>query len=321
MEQHNLVCFNHSMDNEEPLIDPYYQKGVLVIPKTNDKVNTLTINNGKLLELISAFDVLQRMGKTEYSEEIVKIVNQVIEILSSTENINFSAFAQFFMVYNLSFSLFKTFELPKKRKFIFEMLERYCRERHQMYLSHGYSNSILQVMSDNYSHKRNSKTGIVKVADILEYHGIRKCEPWMSSRMNFYILPDKGDKELFERFLINHHVKMKSRENEQDKLPDVVFKCGDNYFIMELKTMKEGGGGQNKQIVEVANFIRYQEENSHIHYVTFLDGAYTNLIFHDMSPKLQKQRNDILQSLLKNEQNYFVNTEGFKKLCEDFSKR
>ncbi|MCQ2101060.1 hypothetical protein [Fibrobacter sp. UWH1] len=319
-EQHNLACFNWSIDHEEPLIDHYYQKGLLVIPKTNATSNTLTVNNGKLIELISAFNVLHEMGKTESSPDIQCIVNSVIEILTSTENINFSAFVQFFMVYNLSYSLFRTFDLTKKRKLIYEMLEKYCKERHEIYLSHGYSNTVLQVMSDNYSHKRNSKTGIVKVEDILKPYGIQRAEHWMDFGNDFYFLPDKGDKSLFEAFLLNNRVKMASRAIEQDKLPDIVFKHKDDFYVMELKTMKEGGGGQNKQIVEVANFIRYQEENKHIHYVTFLDGAYTNLIFHDMSPKLQKQRQDIKQSLLNNAQNYFVNTAGFKKLCADIFK-
>lgn len=318
--QHNLVCFNWSIDHEEPLIDHFYQKGLLVIPKTNASSNALTINNGKLIELISAFNVLHEMGKDEFSEDMQKIVNAVINILNSTENINFSAFVQFFMVYNLSYSLFKTFDSTKKKKLIYEMLERYCKERHQMYLSHGYSNTVLQVMSDNYSHKRNSKTGILKIESILEPYGIKKCERWMTSKNDFYFLPDKGAKGLFEYFLRDLNVEMKSRETEQGKLPDMVFKHGEDYYVMELKTMKESGGGQDKQIVEVANFIRYQEKNEHIHYVTFLDGAYTNLIFHDMQPKLQKQRQDIKQSLMNNPQNYFVNTAGFKKFCEDIFK-
>lgn len=313
----NLHYFEISRDHKEPLIDPYYQKGILVIPKTNNESNDLTINNGKLLELISAFHILDKMGKPKDSEEIQSIVNQVVYIMSNVESINYTAFAQFFMVYNLSYSLFFSFNLEKKRVFIYEMLKKYCKERHPIYLSHGYSNSILQVISDNYSHKRNSKSGILKVSEILRQYHVEPYSQCITSNMDFYFLPDKGGKNLFENFLIEQQVEMKSRETEQDKLPDIVFKHDDDYFIMELKSMKEGGGGQNKQIVEVANFIRYSEINQNIHYITFLDGAYTNLIFHDNSPKLKKQRNDILASLKRNPTNYFVNTAGFKAFCSD----
>ena len=171
-EQNNLACFNWSIDHEEPLIDLFYQKGLLVIPQTNETENTLTKNNSSLIELISAFDVLCKMGKKESSEEIQGVIDSVIKILTTTEYINFSAFVQFFMVYNLSYSLFEKFDISKKKKLVYEMLARFCEERHQMYLSHGYSNTVLQVMSDNYSHKRNSKTGIVKVVSILEPYGL-----------------------------------------------------------------------------------------------------------------------------------------------------
>lgn len=313
----NLHYFEISRNHEEPLIDPYYQKGVLVIPKTNNESNYLTINNGKLLELISAFHVLDKMGKQKDAEEIQNIVNQVVYIMSNVESINYTAFAQFFMVYNLSYSLFCSFNLEKKRAFIYEMLKKFCKERHSIYLSHGYSNSILQVMSDNYSHKRNSKSGILKVSEILRQYHVEPFSQCTKPNMDFYFLPDKGKKNLFENFLIEQQVEMKSRETEQDKLPDIVFKHENDYFIMELKSMKEGGGGQNKQIVEIANFIRYSEMNPHIHYITFLDGAYTNLIFHDNSPKLKKQREDILSSLKRNPANYFVNTAGFQSFCSD----
>ncbi len=315
----NIEIFNISQDNPEPLFDPFYQKGELVIPKTVDEKNTLTEKNALLIELISAFDVLLKMGKNDSSPEIQNIVSQVTDIMSNTEKINYTAFSQFFMVYNSSYSVFQ--KISDKSKFIYEMLKKYCQERHRIYISHGYSNSILQVMSDNYSHKRNSKTSITKVQNILHSLGVHQCERHMSNEDNFYILPDKGDKWLFENFIQNNHIEMTSRYYDQGKLPDFLFKLKKDYFIMEMKTMKEGGGGQNKQIVEIANFIRYAEKDSHIHYVTFLDGMYANLIFIDESPKIKTQRNDIISCLLNNVQNYFVNTAGFKALCRDYCEK
>lgn len=110
---------------------------------------------------------------------------------------------------------------------------------------------------------------------------------------------------------------MESRQLEQDKYPDLVFKHNNHYFICELKTMKGSGGGQNKQIVEVACFIKYSELNPYFHYLVFLDGDYSNILYSSSKPKIEKQRKDILKALENNPNNYFVNTNGFKKLLED----
>ena len=82
-------------------------------------------------------------------------------------------------------------------------------------LSHGYSNTVLQVMSDNYSHKRNGKTSIEKVLSILVPYGLRKISSIAATEdNNFYFLPDKGDAALFEFFLKKYHLKMISRDIE-----------------------------------------------------------------------------------------------------------
>ena len=46
----NIDFFNYSKNNPEPLFDPFYQKGELVIPKTVDEKNTLTEKNALLIE-------------------------------------------------------------------------------------------------------------------------------------------------------------------------------------------------------------------------------------------------------------------------------
>ena len=109
---------------------------------------------------------------------------------------------------------------------------------------------------------------------------------------------------------------MESAADEQDKLPDMVFKYADEFYIVEIKNMKGGGGGQNKQIVEVINFIRYAEQNRHVHYVTFLDGEYSNLLHKSQQRKIRLQREDIVGCLTRNPGNYFVNTAGFMALLD-----
>ena len=58
----------------------------------------------------------------------------------------------------------------------------------------------------------------------------------MDYKNDFYFLPDKGAKTLFEYFLNHNRIRMVSRDTEQGKLPDIVFKHKDDYYIMELAT-------------------------------------------------------------------------------------
>ena len=314
----NYDYFNYSKHNPEEMFDDFYKKGVLVIPEDATTENLLTRNNAKLIECITAFNYMISNGLTLDNELLVNVVNDVVKILSTTPNINYSAFSQFFMVYNSTYGYFASLGDNDKFIFIYEMLLKFCKERHDLYLSHGYSNSIMQVMSDNYSHKRNSKTTIEKILSILspfDLKHIRSID--LTDEQNYYFLPDKGDSVLFEEFVKKYNLKMQSREIEQNKLPDIVFNCSGQFYICELKTMKGSGGGQNKQIVEVAYFIKFSENDERFHYVAFLDGDYANALFSSNMPKIVNQRNDIVEALNNNKNNYFVNTAGFKKLVAD----
>lgn len=315
----NYDYFEYAKQHLEDMFDEYYAKNVVVIPDTSDKENDLTINNTKLIENISAFDVLRKQGKDIMDDSILKIINDIKDILVKTSAINFSAFTQYFMVHNVNFGIFKDLSSEEKVGFLYNMLNSYCEDRHGMYLSHGYSNVILQVMCDNYSHKRRSKDGINKMEAILSPLRLDKIAypEGLLSEDNYYFLPDKGGADLFEEFLKKINIEMKSREIEHNKLPDYVFKYNDNYYICELKTMKQGGGGQDKQIVEIANFIRYQEKNENIHYITFLDSLYFNKIVLDTTPKMLAQKKDIEETLKKNRQNYFMNTKSMVLFVEN----
>lgn len=317
----NIEFYHYSQEHPEEIFDPFYENKLIIIPPTKTEKNILTENNEKLIKLITAFSVLDEYKKDENDETVVSILDDIIRILDNTKWINYSAFTQYFMVVNSNFSQYKNeFKtIDQKREFIYEMLKRYCKERHEMYLSHGYSDAILQVMCDNYSHKRNSKKGINKVLDILQPYTLKKLTSAVEieSEDDYYFLPDKGGKKIFESMLLQLKIKMESRSIEQNKLPDIVFKHNNNYYICELKTMKEGGGGQNKQIVEIAYFIKFSELDERIHYITFLDSGYSNTIFKDSSPKIKEQRKDIIKALNNNPSNYFLNTKGLKAFAKE----
>src|SRR3989338_11330354 len=100
-------------------------------------------------------------------------------------------------------------------------------------------------------------------------------------------------------------------------------KLRNNIFIVEHKHMKEGGGGQDKQVNEVISFVSFSESNNKIHYISFLDGIYFNLFTNTKylnKGKILNQLNNIKQKLKRNKQNYFVNTAGFKKLLKSLNR-
>lgn len=314
----NIELFKFSGEHREPIIDPYYNRDKVVIPQTAEETNNLVEKNARLIELISVFCYFQEQGRDEHDPQMVELVNEVVEILVSTDGINFCPFSQFFMVYHSSHNSFMGYTAQERFEFTYEMLTLYVKERHRMYMSHGYSNSILQVVCDNYSHKRNSKTTIVKICDMLENLGfVHRTSITMLDDQRFYFLPDKGDKKLFLDFKRAFGVVMQAAKTEQNKLPDMVFSINGEYYIVEMKSMKGSGGGQDKQLTEVINFIRYSESNVKVHYVTYLDGEYSNLLHGGTSqPKIRCQYDDTVSCLENNPGNFFLNTAGFVKLLE-----
>lgn len=314
----NVELFLFSGKHPEPMFDPYYNKKTsLIIPRTSAESNALVAGNERMIELISAFDVLRGLSVKPSDPHMAEIVREIVDILDNTNGINLSAFAQFFMVYSSSHDTYKKYRYEDRLTFVREMLTRFCTERHSVYVSHGYSNMTLQVVADNYSHKRNSKTSIVKVEECLSAAGFLKVENIVSARGHAYLLPDKGGKKGFRNFKDHFAIDFLFARTEQDKLPDMVIKINDDYYVAELKNMKGSGGGQDKQITEVVNFIRYAETNTAIHYLTFLDGDYFNILTTSNQPKIRRQYEDILECLHRHPGNYFLNTAGFVQFLEE----
>ena len=321
----NIELFRYSGQNAEQILDPYYLDAKEpVIPKTSKGTNTLVRKNERLMQLVSTFTFYQKQGKGINHPDVTSLIDEVINILTKTAEINLSPFPQFFMVYDSSYAAFKGYAPDEKRKFLYEMLRCYGERRHRLYLCHGYTNSMLQVVHDSYSHKRKSKASIKKICEILNSVGFKHASTVEENPL-FYFLPDDSDKDVFLDFVREHCMAMKFTKGKPDKLPDMVFHKDGEYYVVEMKHIKGSGGGQNKQLNEVIDFIGFTEKDKHVHYVSFLDGEYSNLL-HDSSlrsktkrkkqNKITKQYNSILRCLRKNEGNYFLNTAGFKKFVQ-----
>ena len=313
----NLELFKYSCANPEPMYDPYYTGNMIVIPTTNLETNALTLANVELIKLISAYDLLRSKIGKEANACRDEIIGDVMKLLDNTKHINFTPFVQFFMTKNANYALYKKYNKEQKVDFVRKMLKLFCEERHSMYLSHGYANTTLQVVCDNYSHKRNCKTTIKKIEDMLSPYGYTKTSSAkFKSTERHYILPDKSSKGLFAEFVRRFNLKFEAAKKEQGKLPDMVFNVGVDLYVMEMKSMKLSGGGQNHQASEIVNFIKYSEADPHVHYLTFLDSDYANDFFAQVSPKHAAQYKDAYENLKAQRGNYFLNTAGFEKFLE-----
>jgi hypothetical protein len=131
----------------------------------------------------------------------------------------------------------------------------------------------------------------------------------------YYIFPDNGDKKLFKKILNEENIRFDFASSKQGKNPDALIRINDKIIIVEHKNIKSTGGGQDKQIVEIIDFIKRGERG--IYYVSYLDGVLFNE-FETPSPtnKLSIIVSDISDNLNNNPYNYFVNTYGFEKLVD-----
>lgn len=321
----NLQLFNFSLKNKEPLIDDFYVKSEdIIISRDNKKPNRLVISNIELLENISAYKV----SKKTNNKNILNKIIENIRVCLNTANINYSEFSSFWSVTDVSYSTYKKLSQNEQKDFLSIVVEKYIESRHDMYLNYGYTPTTLQVGKDAKAHKQSGPLGIKKVGQLLEKKGFKPLVNFnmkdFLSKDFVYINTDKTGKKLFKEIIKKYNLKFKWGKDSDGKMPDVLFKIKKDIFIIEHKHMKEGGGGQNKQVNEVINFISYSENNPSlkIHYVTFIDGLYFNLFRSNSfrkESKIPTQVSNIKNALKNNPNNFFVNTSGFKKLIKDLN--
>lgn len=321
----NQDYFKYLSSNPEGIVDPLYYKAVdrKVITDKKGETNPLIEANEKVIRYISSYQTLVfDLKKSTGDGDVNNLVELIIEALS-VSGMNYSPFCQYFNVHNMNYSIFQNLENDKKIEFLNYILKHYIQNRHSIYLSHGYSNIVLQCFSDNYSHKRKGKYGTNKIYDVMKINGIYhisnvSANSDIYSEM-FFILPDTNgnDKNIFHEILRRFNIKFQYLEDKH-KYPDALVKIGDHILIVEQKNMKEDGGGQDKQTVEIIDFIKHSENNPKVHYVTFVDGIYANKLIPSATSKTLSQYTDVVTALAKNKANYFTNSFGFSELIQNF---
>jgi len=311
-------CFKHG---EDYIDDNYSKEDQPIIVDSDQDANSLMRANKKIQDYITAYEIALDNRNKEMQEDCI---NSIFENLE-TKGINFSEFTSYWAVKDVSFSVYKNTLKSKNSKleFLRNILPDYINNRHNLYKSHGYSYSTLQTLSDSKSHKQNGNSGSIKVSKIFESFGFKpfdlsaNADEFVKSNKVF-LEPDKKGKTMFKEIIKNYDLNFDWSKNHENKQTDFLFKINDQIFIMEHKHMKESGGGQDKQMTEIIDFISYSEPK--VSYVSFLDGIYFNLLADETIKKGKtfEQREKIKTNLEKNKQNYFINTIGFKKLLEAF---
>mgnify|MGYP000355140994 CR=1 FL=1 len=314
----NIELFNECKNNKE-YVDKYYEKSVKpIITDSPDNRNKLMEANIALLENISTFKVALESKNEEMQKTALQNIVEALEV----QGINCSEFASYWAVKDMSYSAFNSKQSVQnfKIEFIKDILPKYIKDRHSLYQKHGYTFSSLQVVKDSKAHKGTGAQASRKIQDIVESYGFSKFTSGdiqlFDTSDKVFIFPDKGDGNLFNRIIEEYGIQFQWSKNRQNKQTDCLFKVADKLFIMEHKHMKESGGGQDKQMKELIDFIAYDDEN--VNYISFLDGVYFNLLVEEsiVSGKVYEQRMSILENLRSHKSNYFVNTHGFKALLE-----
>ena len=318
----NLELFDFSIRNPEPIIDRFYtKKGDLIISNDPKNPTVLMKQNADLIESISAYNFAKKHSDGEMMDKAVN----AISVLVQNKNINYSEFVSFWSVIDISYSIFCKMNDGDQREMLRNIVEKYIEMRHGVYSQYGYSPTTLQVGKDAKAHKESGNLGIQKVSEILDTAGFQKSnsdslKDFLSCGNKKYLESDKKGKKLFKELLMQYGASFSWSSGKEEKMPDFLIRHKDDIFITEHKHIKEGGGGQDKQINEVISLIGFREKNTNIHYVAFLDGIYFNLFSdekHSREGKIANQIASIKSNLTKNKGNYFVNTAGFNKLLKE----
>lgn len=305
----NVDLFEECLDNLAKNVDPFARETLnkVVLPIDNKIQNELLSKNARLVELITQYNNYNIQDDTSHNKDIIDKLDECLKF----SGMNFCPFSQYLMVHDVTYDMYLNKLSLEEKEYI---IKCYIEDRHQMYLNRNYSNIIFQVLTDNYSHKRKSSLGVEKLKKICNNFNISRITDKDSIDNDIYfILPDAGDKKLFDLIIDKNHINFDFRKEHQGKMPDALIKINNSFLIIEHKILKESGGGQDKQVTEIINFVGHGERG--VYYISFMDG----ILFNDLKDpretnKLYRDKENIKNNLKQFPFNYFVNEYGFLKL-------
>ncbi len=316
MLENNLCYFEYSLNHKELLLDSNYFVDEVII---NDSTNVLVMNERELNRTILEYAAELKKCREQHidmnEDELGRFINKIIDLLEY-DGMNLTAFAQSFSIFDASFSLYYSLSRRDKEYFLGQILDSFVSSRLELYAEIG--SGYLQILYDSHAHKRIGSAGAKKISSQLNNNHFAQIYN-ISLENNQYFLPDQVQVDNYLRFLSDNHIECRWTDSKQKKMPDAVFKYNDRIFIVEHKHLKEGGGGQDKQLGEIIDLIRYKDNN--VSYISYMDGMYFNsLINPKPNVKISNSKNDILKYLEGNSENYFLNTHGFEKFLKDLKR-
>lgn len=314
----NKQLFLDCLLHKEQLIDPFYCSEQLIISRGCDSPPTAIMQLwAQVRDRITAADLaMQDDDAAQFARHV-----EHLDVLLAGTSANFLEITSFFPALDVSYSMYRKLSLSDRLEFLQRAVVEFIEKRHRPYLSHGYSPVTIQVRRDFEKHKSGGSSAKRKLEALLgaaEYVHARTLDDFAAQSHCFV----HADSELFDnrlRWMIREGLAFQWRFNHQGKLPDVLIRRDSHFYICECKHMKEGGGGQDKQLAELIDLVRYAEPNFgasgfSASYVSFLDGVLFNELANPRTPKMRAQRAAIESALESNSENYFLNTWGFQQL-------
>lgn len=295
--QNNLHYFEISRRNPEKILDGFY-----IFDENNPQLPKYITNTKEIKNILITIRTLQ--NKKEDKKVIEKYFLELAKVLGK-----FSNCSEFACFINACDSLIKY--AKNDIVLLKEITQRYFNKR---ILNEIAPEEWIQAILDSNSARKKGKCGENKLLYILVKNGFQKVKTWKD-----FSDKQKCVAEFSKIFSVNNvrsKLGVKLAANNQNKKLDLIIKTNGRIFLCEAKHLNTSGGGQNKQITELIKIISLKEQNKNISYLAFLDGSYSNIILGDENRKgkLKTQRKEIRKYLLRNINNFWVNTSGFTSL-------
>jgi len=305
MIKDNQHYFEISKGNLEPHLDESY-----FILEKNPKLKDYLRNIKEIKE------ILITIKKLKESKEKNQIVEKYFEKLFKVFNFSFSNCSELGCFVNACDT---TRDLIQKDFDSFKKITNlYIKKRE---LTDKVPENWVQALIDSNSSRKKGELGERKLIRILNSEGFIEVKSWNDFEKNKKSVA-RFSKDAFSNSSVKEKLAIKMKAKKQDKMLDLIIKNGKGIYLLEAKHLNVGGGEQDKQVSELIEILNLGEDNKKIHYVSFLDGTYSNRLLGKIdkkSKKNKKQRKEIEKYLRKNSNNFWLNTAGFLEFVKDLS--